>query len=131
MRKSILAILLLFISGSIMAADVTSIRVNHLNKPIGITDPHPVFSWILTSTLRNNVQTAYQLEVRKGNKVVWSTGKVESDISNGVPYEGDELESATSYTWRVRVWDKKGASKWVQGSFITGLFKTRNGKLNG
>ena len=109
MKKSILGLFLLMsFTGILNAADVTSLRVNHLNHPIGITDQHPLFSWILTSTLRNNVQTAYQLEVRKGNTIIWATGKILSEISTGVPYSGKELESATLYTWRVRVWDRKG-----------------------
>ena len=129
MKKSILGLFLLMsFTGILNAADVTSLRVNHLNHPIGITDQHPLFSWILTSTLRNNVQTAYQLEVRKGNTIIWATGKILSEISTGVPYSGKELESATLYTWRVRVWDRKGVSKWVQGSFVTGLFKTNEWK---
>ncbi len=46
MKKSILGLFLLMsFTGILNAADVTSLRVNHLNHPIGITDQHPLFSW--------------------------------------------------------------------------------------
>ena len=69
-----------------------------------------MLSWKISSTERNVMQTAYEIEVRKGSEIVWKTGKVLSDISIGIPYKGKTLESGTRYTWRVRIWDNKGKS---------------------
>jgi alpha-L-rhamnosidase len=38
----------------------------------------------------------------------WSTGKVASEQSIQVPYEGVTLESGKKYYWKVRVWDQDG-----------------------
>ena len=60
---------------------VTSLRVNRLTNPSGIVDSHPMLSWQITSSLRNVMQTAYEIEVKKGSEVIWNTGKVMSDVS--------------------------------------------------
>ena len=60
---------------------------------------------------------------------MWSSGKVLSDNSITVPYEGPELQSGTRYVWRVRVWDNKGkVSKWMSSSWLTGLFSLEDWK---
>jgi alpha-L-rhamnosidase len=126
MKKLLFSLILCMIGLQLTAkgTEVTKLRVNRLSQPTGIVDQHPMLSWQIISTSRNVMQTAYEIEMKQGSEVVWKTGKVKSDISIGVPYQGNPLESGTLYTWRVRIWDSKGnASAWSNpsGTLLTGL----------
>lgn len=125
MKKHTLTFILLSILFVFTAkGKVIELKVNRFSSPSGIVDQHPMLSWKISSTERNVMQTAYEIEVRKGSEIVWKTGKVLSDISIGIPYKGKTLESGTRYTWRVRIWDNKGKkSAWSNpvGSWSTGL----------
>lgn len=64
-------------------------------------------------------QTAYRIRVAAGSPdfsaPVWDTGKVMSDESAFIIYEGEELCSRTSYYWQVKVWDEDGKeSRWSE-----------------
>ena len=98
--------------------------------PIGITDPHPRFSWQVKSSREGYMQQAYQIVVsqslsglRNGKKAIWDSGRIESDQSVLIPYDGPSLSPATTYYWTVRTWSTAGeASKWCKPqSFTTGL----------
>ena len=105
MKKHTLTFILLSILFVFTAkGKVIELKVNRFSSPSGIVDQHPMLSWKISSTERNVMQTAYEIEVRKGSEIVWKTGKVLSDISIGIPYKGKTLESGTRYTWRVRIW---------------------------
>lgn len=122
--KRALALLAVLVSCRAFALDITSLKVNHMSSPSGITDPQPVFSWITESDSRNASQSACRIQVFDGRKRVWDSGKMAGDNSIAVPYAGKQLKSATKYEWRVRVWDNDGArSGWSsRAGFITGLF---------
>ncbi len=88
-------------------------------NPLGIDDLQPRLSWKIRSTQKDVVQTAYEIRVSaEQNKwsssvLVWQSGKVTSDQSIHVPYDGDALQSSKRYYWQVRVWDNQGnASPW-------------------
>ncbi|EMI16937.1 alfa-L-rhamnosidase [Rhodopirellula maiorica SM1] len=97
--------------------------------PIGFYDPSPVFSWQLPVDEDIKAQTAYQIVVRSrssanaGTSPVWDSGKVDSDQSVWVPYEGPALESRQQVSWRVKIWDDQGReSEWSdQATFEMGL----------
>ncbi len=91
-------------------SDVTiyDLMTEDLVDPVGIDEPNPVFSWKMRSDTVGQRQTAYQLTVKNGDTTVWDSGKVESDVSVGIVYEGAPLVSSTTYTWSVTVWDKDG-----------------------
>ena len=57
-----------------------------------------------------------------GSSIVWDSGKVDSDQSVAVEYQGKPLVSGRSYCWKVRTWDETGqAGPWSQGQvFHTG-----------
>ncbi len=126
MMKKLLAILL--IAASIPAAakvNLSSLKVNHLAYPTGITGA-PTFSWIGTSDRSCDGQTAYEIRVRDiDGRTVWGTGKVMSDNSVAVKYQGAALKSASRYTWQVRIWDSTGrAGSWsAPHTFVTALGK--------
>ncbi len=121
-RLLLLASVLLWLP-AVAQLDVTSLKVNHMTDPSGVTDPDPVLSWVIASDARGVMQGAYEIRVFKGRRTVWSSGRVESGNSVAVPYGGEALESGTRYHWQVRVWDDRGrASKWsARGTWLTGL----------
>jgi len=104
---------------------------NQVN-PVGVGITRPELSWKLSSSLRNTMQTAYELrvatsvnELAKNKNLAWQTGKVVSSESVHVPYAGKESRSATNYYWQVRVWDNRGTvSAWSKpASWQTGLLQ--------
>ena len=87
---------------------IYDLMTNDLADPVGIDSHEPVFSWKMASSLIGQKQTAYQLQVKTGDTTVWDSGKVESDASVGIVYDGVPLVSSCKYTWSVTVWDKNG-----------------------
>src|SRR5919198_1360226 len=70
------------------ALAVTGLRVEYLTDPLGIDAARPRLSWRLTTTERNTVQAAYQLQVARsvtdlarGEKLLWDSGRIASDAS--------------------------------------------------
>lgn len=104
-------------------------------SPIGIEALNPRFSWQTNSQERNYEQTAWQIivadnegiiDANKGN--IWDSGKILSDASVLVPFEGKELKSGNLYYWKVRSWDNNGnVSEWSMPSqFAMGLLADKD-----
>ena len=81
--------------------------------PIGFYDSSPVFSWKLPVADNVRSQSAYQIEVTEvatgteaASNTLWDSGKVTSDQSVWVAYEGPLLESRQQVKWRVKFWDQ-------------------------
>ncbi|PWR14619.1 hypothetical protein DKT69_15250 [Micromonospora sicca] len=111
---------------------VGALTVDSLADPLGIEDPTPSLSWQLSATRRDAVQTAYQTLVASspqrlaaGDGDVWDSGKVASNRSVGVRYEGRPLHSRQRAYWGVRAWDAEDRpSPWSGiGSWETGLLQ--------
>ena len=116
---------------------ITDITCEHLRDPQGIDAATPRLSWVLTSAVRGQVQTAYQVLVassavalEKENGDLWNSGKVISDRSVLVPYAGAALRSGTVCYWKVRVWDGEGKeSAWSRtGTWSMGLLTQQEWK---
>ena len=91
---------------------VPTIKCNGMENPEG-TGKIPRFSWIIASATRGQEQKAYQLIISSDNKNagknngdIWDSGKTISGTSAWIPYQGPQLQPATKYFWKVRVWDK-------------------------
>jgi len=91
------------------------LRCEYLENPLGIDMPKPRLSWKLDSSIRGQKQTAYRILVASSPEKLksnigdlWDTGKVESDQSIHVDYDGKPLESSTQSFWKVIVWDQDG-----------------------
>ncbi|MCX6879411.1 MAG: family 78 glycoside hydrolase catalytic domain [Verrucomicrobia bacterium] len=96
-------------------------RCEYLENPLGIDAPKPRLSWKLKTgnpeTEKGIKQTAYQVLVassrallKKEQGDVWDSGKVASDQSVLVEYQGKPLESGKQCFWKVKVWTVKAES---------------------
>jgi alpha-L-rhamnosidase len=68
-------------------------------------------------------QTAYEVALSDGRRVVWDSDKVSSPDETDIPYGGPALASNSTYSWSVRVWNAAGrASAWSRpATFETAL----------
>ena len=120
---------LLFICFSLLGQSST-IKPEHLSceyteNPLGIDVREPRLGWMLSSTLRNQVQHAYEIIVSDNKKDaermvgnVWSSGKVVSSESIQIACKA-LMHSFTRYYWRVRVYDGNDhASGWSQPAWF-------------
>ncbi len=106
------------------AISAVHLKTEYQTNPMGIDMDAPTLSWEVDSQARAQVQSAYQIKVAdESGDIVWDSGKVESNETTGIEYEGEELSPMQKYTWNVRVWDKDNAvSDWSeQASWETGL----------
>ena len=108
----------------------SNLRCEYLRDPLGVDTPQPRFFWVLEHAQRAESQAAYQLLVATNPDALahdrgdqWDSGKITSDESIQVVYNGKALESGKDYYWKVRSWDKEGrASDYSQTArFGTGL----------
>ena len=101
-----------------MSLRVVDLRCEYRIDPIGIDVPAPRLSWKLSSDRRGAAQSAYQIRVERVGRSeraepVWDSGKVDSDRSIQIVYDGRTLESTRRYAWRVCVWDENDVpSEW-------------------
>ncbi len=97
---------------------------------VGIDTPTPRFSWLLEGAERGAKQSAYQVLVASseaklaaddGNR--WDSGKVASNNTHLVAYDGVPLHSNQQCFWKIRAWDQHDAvSDWSEpAEFITGV----------
>jgi alpha-L-rhamnosidase len=89
--------------------NLVNLRCELRSNPLGIDTLVPRLSWELVSDRRGARQTAYHVVVEDGAGVLWDSGKVASDQSVHVAYQGRPLSSRQRVTWRVRVWDENDA----------------------
>jgi alpha-L-rhamnosidase len=94
---------------------VKNVLCEYAENPINVDSSRPRFSWTLESSLRGQKQTAFQVLVatneahlKKEIGDAWDSGKVESDQSGNVLYDGMQLQSNRTYYWKVRVWERDG-----------------------
>jgi len=131
------------------AADLTNLRCEYRDNPLGIDAEKPRLSWVignenlkLETGVRGIRQSAYQVLVastpellKKDKGDLWDSGKVASDQSIQVEYAGKPLVSGQHCFWKVKVWTAKletgnlklkemACSEWSQAaSWSMGLLK--------
>lgn len=104
------------------AGELSSLKVEYEETPLGIDVEKPRFSWQMTATKRGQSQSAYQITViDKTGKEVWNSGKIESDISLNIEYAGSKLHPCTRYDWHVQVWNQDDQLLSAHSWFETGL----------
>lgn len=101
------------------------LRTEYRKNPLGIDEMQPRLSWKLEAAdpkARNLRQSAYRIIVSSsaalaasGKGDLWDTGRVASDQSVHVVYQGKPLASGQPVWWRVMVWDQDGKpSAWSE-----------------
>ncbi len=102
---------------SILAIGIESVLCEFRENPLGVDSENPRLSWILTSAIKGDKQTGYEIWVATtpellttGNPDMWNSGKVSSGQSQYIEYGGKPLKCGEQYYWKVRVWDLNGNS---------------------
>ena len=93
-----------------------------------IAQKQPFFGWVVNSNQNKTTQVAYQIlvastfeKIQNNQGDCWDSGKVESDQSINLNYQGKELQPNSVYFWKVKTWDNHG----VESSFsASSQFKT-------
>ena len=84
-------------------AHVTDLRVEHLDDPIGISNPCPRLSWRIVAAKPGAVQVAYEVE-HTGDGLAPHRAKVSSGRSQLVEWTSSPLRPRQRVNVRVRVW---------------------------
>jgi alpha-L-rhamnosidase len=89
-----------------------ALKCEYRVAPLGIGEKSPRLSWTLESEERAQLQSAFRILVAASERdlaaeedLLWDSGRVESDRTIGVEYEGEALRSGLQCVWKVRVWD--------------------------
>ena len=124
------------------AANVANLRCEYLKEPIGIDFAKPRLSWVVEggdqrTEDRGQKQIAYQVLVAstpellaKDQGDLWDSGKVATEDSTQVLYQGKPLATAQTCYWKVCIWDQKGllgpwsdVASWTMGVLSSGDWK--------
>ena len=88
---------------------VTNLRTEQMVNPLGLDTATPRMSWMLESDQNNVMQTAYHLLVasslellEEGKADLWDSGKVTSDASQWITYNGLPLKPNQRVWWKVK-----------------------------
>ena len=145
-KKSITITLLLGILFSLVLSSFTKATINSaptnltisegLINPIGFYDNLPTFSWKLPAGI--DAQKGYAILVASSPKLLntnpdlWNSGKVNSDQTLYIKYQGKKLSSRQKVYWKVKFWDKKGNdSQWSEVAYFElGLLHNSDWKAN-
>lgn len=108
-------------------ARASDLRVEYLENPLGVGSDHPRLFWRLAAptdddTRRGIRQSAYQIIVASSRELLaedsgdlWDSGRVESDVTTHVTYEGAPLAPLQTAYWKVRAWGADGeAGEWSE-----------------
>ena len=110
----------------------TGLRCEYRANPLGVDTPHPRLDWLLQSrhpAARGLRQTAYRVLAAsspallgKDRGDLWDSGKVVSDKTSQIAYDGRPLPSGQPCWWKVRVMDQAGhpsawsaPARWTMG----------------
>lgn len=98
---------------------VGDLTVEHTVDPVGVGGD-PRFGWVLRSDVPGARQLSYRLTVADRDGTVWSTGRVDSERSVDVAYEGPALKPLRRYAWTVVVTTTAGDAV-ASGAFVTAV----------
>lgn len=114
-----------------------SLTCEYSNCPLGIETINPRLGWILSSSKRNQKQSAYRILVASSNEILnknigdlWDSQKVLSDESVHIFYQGKAPVSGMRFWWKVCVWDQDNRkSDWSEtGTWEMGLLNPEDWK---
>ncbi len=127
MKKFIFLIAVLTLTASCSKPGLSPDRLTceYLQDPAVVDVLKPRLAWINQAKPgeRGQEQTAYEVRVasskhRLSDPDLWNSGKIESDQSFRVEYNGKPLTSRQECWWQVRTWDRNGrVSGWSKPGF--------------
>ena len=107
-----LAVLLSVPLAALNAANTANLCCEYRKDPLGIDVIRPRLSWVLESKDKAVRQTAYRVLVASSPKLLaadqgdlWDSGKVLSDETIQIEYDGKPLASDAGCFWKIRSWD--------------------------
>ena len=90
--------------------EVINLRSEYLPNPVGMDVLNPRLSWQMKKDKRGARQMAYRIMAATNDQLLsaqtpdlWDTGKIDSDQSNQVVYNGKSLKSGLKVIWKVKV----------------------------
>lgn len=108
-----------------IAAPFDPIVNEGFENPLGFYDARPRFSWKLPVADDVKSQSAYRIVVASDASLMpdradlWDTGKVDSDQSTWINYEGEPIASRQKVYWQAMYWDQDlQASSWSPVSHL-------------
>lgn len=127
-------LLLLPLQKLVAQVSVQNLKCEMLVNPLGIDATQPRLSWEILSPKRNVVQKAYQIlvastaeKLAQNEGDLWNSGKVSSDESIHVQYNGQALSSRMRCFWKVKAWTTAGESEWsATNSWTMGLLNYKD-----
>jgi alpha-L-rhamnosidase len=141
MKKQMSFYSCLVIFTGLLQAAITPVKLTceNLHNPMVVDILNPHLSWvnIALENERGQLQTAWEISVAgtkekllKGEADLWNSGKIMSNESVNIQYNGKPLSSRQDCWWKVRVWDRKGKlSEWSEPAFWSmGLLKPEEWK---
>ncbi len=100
---------------------LAELQVDHRRQPLDVETAAPCFSWRLVGNQRGLRQSAYQIRVYHGDRMVWNSGRVHSAQTGQILYEGHPLCPCGEYRVEVTVWNQEEQSAHASTFFETGM----------
>lgn len=99
-----------------------NLRCEYVKNPLAINNITPRLSWNLPSSEKLLRQQAYQVLVSSSAQNLsdnigdfWDSGKINSNRSQHIKYDGKVLQSKQKVFWKVRVWNQNNEpSEWSE-----------------
>lgn len=94
------------------------LRTEYRENPTGLHIRQPLLSWKCEDGIR---QSAYQIVLSDGDKILWDSGMVKTDKTSVICPE--KIPYRTSVVWKVRLWDEENEQgEWSPDAFFeTGI----------
>ena len=111
------------------SARIAGLRVDYIDRPLGLESARPRFSWRLDGKAVGLRQTAWRVQAAASESQlaagpwVWDSGRVEGGKSFDIAWAGPSLAARQHVVWRVCVWIQGRAEPLVSAasSFEMGL----------
>ncbi|MFI5910688.1 family 78 glycoside hydrolase catalytic domain [Dactylosporangium sp. NPDC051541] len=109
---------------------IYGLQTEQVAEPLGLDRPQPRLTWKLAGERRGAAQSAYRItaalrpdDLDRPDRLIWDSGRRESDEGLLIAWGGPPLQSATRYHWRVEVWDESSdfggtAQSWFETALL-------------